>query len=686
LGRISRGVLRVARAILAQGNQFQPVNLCALAAAGALVLAGPSRAADLPVLTSGHTDVGVNFEAGAWDLHVHAEELGLEYAPDAVWLQVGSAALTQVPTNAAFSFLGEAGAPLWVLPAVEQHDLLFLGLGTEEMASGLFSNDTVTLALKSVTGPGDFILYTLDMFGAPVVSMNSHDGIDASDVRTLTAGGHVHVNWVFTAPGQYRIGLQASGVLAATGETNTSEVAEYLFEVQPARLSSGHVDVGMNFEDGAWDLHVHAEDAELEFAPDHVVLEVAGHAVQKVSGDPRFAFLGAAGSPVWVLPAVENHDLLFLGLGTEEMASGLFSNDTITLILKSVTGPGSFIIYHLDPLGAPVVSMNSRDGIDTNDVRELSAGGHTHVNWVFSTPGQYRIGLQASGVLADTGRTTTSDIVEYLFEVEPLRVDAGHVGVSVAYDTNTAAWTLASGNAALGSKFSPDQVRWIAKPASLQRIPDDARFAFLGTADDPIWILPEVQDPNLLWPGFGLQAVPSGVFTGNDVAFRLVGLEGPGHFFLYQSDMLGNPVVSFNTRDGIDTNDVKRLPAGSHVHVSWGFTEPGTYRVSLQAAAALAGGGETSSAVYDYLFDVRYAPILALQRKDAATLTLQWLSREHHEYHVQSTSDLVNGPWGAHPGVDPVEGTGQFITLDVPVAPGSRFFRLEIHEEDHHHP
>ncbi len=449
-------------------------------------------------------------------------------------------------------------------------------------------------------------------------------------------------------------------------------------------LTSGHTDVGVNFADGAWDLHVHHHDSG-EFEPDAVWLQVGSEALSQVPTNAAFSFLGEAGALLWVLPAVENHDLLFLGLGTEELASGIFSNDTVTLALKSVTGPGDFVLYALDMFGNPVVSMNSRDGIGAADARALTAGGHVHVNWVFSAPGQYRIGLQASGVLAATGETNTSDIAEYLFDVQPLHVDAGHVGVSVAYNTNTATWTLASGNAALAIKFAPDQVRWIAKGTAIQRIPGDVRFAFLGAAGDPIWVLPEVQDPNLLWPGFGLQAVPSGIFSGNDVAIRLVGLEGPGHFFLYQSDMLGNPVVSLNTRDGLDTNDVVRLKAGSHVHVSWGFTEPGAYRVSLQAATELIGGGESSSAVYDYLFEVQYAPLLSVTRKDAATLTLEWLSRERHEYHLQSTSDLASGTWAAHPGVDPVAGTGQFLTLDVPVEAGLRFFQLEIHEEGHHH-
>lgn len=231
LGRITRGALRLARAILARGNQFKAVNLCVLTAAGALAIAATSRAADLPVLTTGHTDVGVNYENDAWDLHVHAEALGLEYEPDGVWLKVMPSARTTVPSAPAYSFLGSAGSSIWVLPAIQRPDLLFLGFGTEELASGIFSNNAVNLALKSVQGPGHFIVYQVDAFGSPLVFYNSRDGLDTNDVRTLLAGGHTHVNWAFTTPGKYRIGFQATGVLAATGETTTSDVVEYLFDV-----------------------------------------------------------------------------------------------------------------------------------------------------------------------------------------------------------------------------------------------------------------------------------------------------------------------------------------------------------------------------------------------------------------------------------------------------------------------
>jgi surface-anchored protein len=185
----------------------------------------------LPVITVGHTDVGVNYEDGAWDLHVHAEDLGEEFEPDGVWIKVAAAARSSVPADSAYSFLGSSGSALWLLPAAHQEGLVFLGFGTEEMEEGIFTGNTVDLALKGVEGPGDFIVYINDAFGAPVVWYNSRDGFDSKDVHTLTAGGHSHVNWVFTAPGKYHVKYQASGTLASTGALTTSDVADYLFDV-----------------------------------------------------------------------------------------------------------------------------------------------------------------------------------------------------------------------------------------------------------------------------------------------------------------------------------------------------------------------------------------------------------------------------------------------------------------------
>lgn len=182
-------------------------------------------------LWSEHADVGVNYEDGAWDLHVHHHDLG-EFEPGEAVLGVDIlSALSSVPAGAAWSFLGTAGSSVWVLPQTHDPDLLFLGLGTEELAAGIFADDQVRLSLKAVSGPGPFAVYQTDMFGNPNVLMNSGDGITSGDAVTLTAGAHSHVNWAFSAPGVYQIDFEGSGTLAAGNVFTSSGNVTYTFEV-----------------------------------------------------------------------------------------------------------------------------------------------------------------------------------------------------------------------------------------------------------------------------------------------------------------------------------------------------------------------------------------------------------------------------------------------------------------------
>src|SRR4029450_41638 len=130
-------------------------------------------------------------------------------------------------------------------------------------------------------------------------------------------------------------------------------------------------------------------------------------------------------------------------------------------------------------------------------------------------------------------------------------------------------------------------------------VPSPAGFSFLGSSGDPIWILPQTQNEELLYLGYGGDGIPTGVFVGNQVTVALKRVEGPGDFFSYKTDTFGNPVVYFNTRDGITTNDVTTVQAGGDAHLSWAFTAPGTYNVVLQASGTLVNGsvGTTSAPV-----------------------------------------------------------------------------------------
>ena len=196
-------------------------------------------------LTQGHGDLGMAFEGGAWDLHVHVEgeeheegggeeheHGGLEYGPDQILIQVGPASATTMPANPAFSFIGaSSGSGIFVLPAVQNPALPFLGFATEEIEDGTFRNDEMTLRLKSVSGPGFYSVWSTDGFGTPTPHLTTADGIDGSDVLVLGTGVHVHLNMAFTAAGVYAITVEATGVLESDGSTVSSGDVTYYFAI-----------------------------------------------------------------------------------------------------------------------------------------------------------------------------------------------------------------------------------------------------------------------------------------------------------------------------------------------------------------------------------------------------------------------------------------------------------------------
>ena len=323
-----------------------------------------------------------------------------------------------MPNDPAFAFLGNPGDTVYLLPQSEREGVLFLGIAGDEIESGVFENDAVALKLENVEGPGAVFLYATDAFGNPTVFFNSEDSISQSDVFPLSAAGHSHQNWGFTAPGIYHVGLTASGVLNADGQTVSSEEATFLFEVfGPTILNDGELDIEIVYEDGEWEMAALDEANDREICPAELILQ-GGRATQiRVPDSESFRFLGDPGAVVNVLPQEEMAGVLFLGLAADEIESGIFENDAVALNLISVEGPGAVSLYSVDSLGNPTVFFNSEDGISQSDVFPLSAGAHSHQNWGFTAPGVYRVGLQASGTLANGSQTSASEVVTFTFEI-----------------------------------------------------------------------------------------------------------------------------------------------------------------------------------------------------------------------------------------------------------------------------
>jgi surface-anchored protein len=214
----------------------------------------------------------------------------------------------------------------------------------------------------------------------------------------------------------YRLTNERGGFTTATVTITGSTKPDF-----SAILATGHADIGVNFEDDAWDLHVHQHEPDTEYEPEEVLFYVGRDAMLTRSGDAAHAaydFLGTSvGSTLFVLPEVENPNLLFLGIGGEELAEGVLEGDLVTLRLASVSGPGHFSIWKAGLTSTtPKQIMATSDGIDTSDAFDVIAGSHAHANFAFTKIGLYEVTFVAVGIDTE-GNATDSGQVTYYFQV-----------------------------------------------------------------------------------------------------------------------------------------------------------------------------------------------------------------------------------------------------------------------------
>jgi len=110
-------------------------------------------------------------------------------------------------------------------------------------------------------------------------------------------------------------------------------------------------------------------------------------------------------------------------------------------------------------------------------------------------------------------------------------------------------------------------------------------------------IIPLVEDVSLDTIWLGMRVRGSGADLGatrsSDVRVRGTDIEGPGAVVAYLTESFGRPTVYLNSLDGFDASDGYRddtatLPADAHTHMSWAFTKPGIYHLTLDAQLAIS--------------------------------------------------------------------------------------------------
>lgn len=198
----------------------------------ATALPAQAGAASVVVFNTGHLDVvDLAYEAGVLEVGIHDEENDVEYDADEVKLIVKRQARMTVPGDPAFAFLGTPGvSKVWVLPQIQDTNLIWPGIAAEEIEAGVFAGDSLTLSVQSVTGPGQLAIYTENAVGQPTVLADSGDGLP--DAVTVAAGDHTHANWAFDKAGTYCVTVRAVGILAVGGQQVASAPATLRFTVK----------------------------------------------------------------------------------------------------------------------------------------------------------------------------------------------------------------------------------------------------------------------------------------------------------------------------------------------------------------------------------------------------------------------------------------------------------------------
>lgn len=443
-------------------------------------------------------------------------------------------------------------------------------------------------------------------------------------------------------------------------------------DTSPVTIDRGHVDVGPVISDGGAtmalvdDSRTHATQTVLR-DPESVRLSVPDHAkhvrgdvsaaeVRKagLSGRPVFPdhaydFLGAKGTPVWVLPQNQTDGLVWPGFSTERMPTEDYP-DGVNLTLTPISAPDKGAWWAFTAGLSNDVTMLGSSEKPHEIVNKVPA--HIHNNWVFTKPGTYVIGVSASGKNASGQFNVTQKKMTFVVGDEAATAlptpggDAATPGRPAEPTPPSASGPTASASPSNQSRnpATPDGQSTPATPhgPSTPATPhgpgtpvpssstntkvvldhghvDVFHVGFTGGKLDlklkedvtGSGVIHEPQDVDLQVKDSAFVDVPrqfpgalrayvlpmtqnqdllwpgwDTMSTGKPVDLVVDSVQGPGKVHLFTTDISGT-AVSQLTSGGTALPGTISVPSPTHVHANWVFTKPGVYTMTVHAASGV---------------------------------------------------------------------------------------------------
>lgn len=227
----------------------------------------------------------------------------------------------------------------------------------------------------------------------------------------------------------------------------------------PVVVADGHVDLGPRLVDGAWTLQIRDDTGEQEVwrEPADVVLHVADAAKNTVPDDPAYAFLGAPGSDIWVLPQVQAQGVVWPGWNTQDPSILDVAGRGVDWRLHGVSGPGRFELFLNGDFGTPETIFSSARPYPQET--GVEPGTHAHGNWVFTAPGAYSLDVEMA--TAD-GRSDRATLKVHVGPGDPVAAFAAVEGSAEPSTTSAARQAGATAEDPSGTPWG-----WIALGAVL---------------------------------------------------------------------------------------------------------------------------------------------------------------------------------------------------------------------------
>lgn len=133
----------------------------------------------------------------------------------------------------------------------------------------------------------------------------------------------------------------------------------------------------------------------------------------------------------------------------------------------------------------------------------------------------------------------------------------------------------------------PTDVEFKVTDAARVALPDAPALSFLRAAGGQIHLLPQQEQPGILWIGWSTEELKPADITG-PITWTLTSVTGPGPFGLFTTGSFGAHSVIFNSTDGLP--DTHSVALGTHAHANWAFGKPGRYKLDFTVSATKTDG------------------------------------------------------------------------------------------------